>query len=148
MLIAVALVILLSLGLAWTVACPLQRRRDASARAAGVGWAREADGRRRDLRETLDRSLAALKEIEFDHRSGHLSDEDFAALDAAERARAVELMRRLDEIEGVNVRAPRAIPPAYAGSTPPTPGGETPSQGQLDGEEVSFGESSTRTGLP
>jgi len=34
----------------------------------------------------------------MDHRAGNLSDEDFAELDAAERARAVELMRRADEL--------------------------------------------------
>ena len=35
----------------------------------------------------------------MDHRAGNLSDDDFAALDAAERARAVELMHRADEID-------------------------------------------------
>ena len=33
----------------------------------------------------------------MDHRAGNLSDADFAALDSTERARAVELMRRLEE---------------------------------------------------
>jgi hypothetical protein len=31
---------------------------------------------------------------------GHLSEADFRELDAAERARAVELIRRLDEMDG------------------------------------------------
>jgi hypothetical protein len=48
------------------------------------------------LDEDLQRTLAAVREIDMDHRAGNLSDEDFAALDAAERARAVELMRRAD----------------------------------------------------
>jgi hypothetical protein len=56
-----------------------------------------ADERAR-VAEELERSLAAIREIEFDHRAGNLSDEDFAALDAAERARAVELLRRRDEL--------------------------------------------------
>ena len=54
----------------------------------------------RDLDEQLGRSLEAIREIEMDHRAGNLSDEDFAALDRAERARAVELMRRVEEVQG------------------------------------------------
>jgi hypothetical protein len=49
-----------------------------------------------ELDEAIARSLAAIREIEFDYRAGNLSDEDFAALDRAERARAAELMRRRD----------------------------------------------------
>ena len=51
-----------------------------------------------ELRDALDRSLRAIREIEFDHRAGNLSDEDFAELDAAERARAAELLRRRDRL--------------------------------------------------
>ncbi len=96
MIIAVVLVVILTLAVACAVAWPLVRSRDGV--AAEARPATEEEERARDLRETLDRSLAAIKEIEFDHRSGHLSDADFAALDAAERARAVELIRRLDEL--------------------------------------------------
>ena len=53
---------------------------------------------RRAVEEDLERSLGAIREIEMDHRAGNLSDEDFAELDRAERARAVELMRRRDEL--------------------------------------------------
>lgn len=49
-----------------------------------------------ELEEAIARSLAAIREIDVDHRTGNLSDEDFAALDATERARAAELMRRRD----------------------------------------------------
>jgi hypothetical protein len=56
--------------------------------------------RRRAIQEDLDRSLEAIREIEMDHRAGNLSAEDFAALDRAERARAVELMRRRDRPGG------------------------------------------------
>jgi hypothetical protein len=55
---------------------------------------------RRAVREDLERSLEAIREIEMDHRAGNLSDEDYAALDRAERARAVELMRRAGELDG------------------------------------------------
>jgi hypothetical protein len=53
---------------------------------------------RRDVDQQLAAALEAIREIEMDHRAGNLSDEDFAALDAAERARAVELMRRADAL--------------------------------------------------
>jgi hypothetical protein len=49
--------------------------------------------------DDLQRTLASIKEIEFDHASGHLSDEDFSTLDADERAKAIELMRERDAIE-------------------------------------------------
>jgi hypothetical protein len=58
------------------------------------------DAARRAVDEDLQRSLEAVREIEMDHRAGNLSDEDFAALDRAERARAVELLRRADELSG------------------------------------------------
>ena len=81
-----------ALAWSWSLAWPLVARRDERA-AADPG----ADARRA-LEEDLERSLAAIREIEMDHRAGNLSDEDFAELDRAERARAVELMRRRDEL--------------------------------------------------
>ncbi len=49
------------------------------------------------LQDEIDRSLRAIREIEFDHRAGNLSDEDFAELDGAERAQLATLLRRRDE---------------------------------------------------
>ncbi len=63
------------------------------------GPAVPADEARRAIDEDLQRSLEAVREIEMDHRAGNLSDEDFAALDAAERACALELMRKSDELK-------------------------------------------------
>jgi hypothetical protein len=39
----------------------------------------EGDRRRLALLEERDRALAALKELEFDHRTGTVSDEDYRA---------------------------------------------------------------------
>lgn len=50
----------------------------------------------RALQDEIDRSLMAIREIEFDHRAGNLSDEDFAELDGAERAQLAILLRRRD----------------------------------------------------
>ena len=92
--LAVVLIVLVSLALAAVVAWPLLRR---------GGEDVPADPREDELREVeaaLTRSLSAIREIEFDHKAGTLTDEDFAALDADERARAVELIRRRDALAG------------------------------------------------
>jgi hypothetical protein len=52
--------------------------------------------RRLELEEERDRALAALKELEFDHRSGKISDEDYAELVAPLRRRAAETLRALE----------------------------------------------------
>jgi hypothetical protein len=83
---AVALVVVAML--AW----PLLARRDDAPPADPAADAQRA------IEEDLERSLRAIREIEMDHRAGNLSEEDFAELDSAERARAVELMRRRDEL--------------------------------------------------
>lgn len=53
------------------------------------------------LLEERDRALAALKELEFDHRTGKVSDADYRELVAPLRRRAVELLRALGEHDGV-----------------------------------------------
>lgn len=50
------------------------------------------------LEEEIERALGAIRELEFDHRAGNLTDEDFSSLDAAERARAADLLRRRDAL--------------------------------------------------
>ena len=48
------------------------------------------------LREARDRALAALKELEFDHRTGKVSDADYRALVGPLRREATEALRALD----------------------------------------------------
>ena len=48
------------------------------------------------LEEERDRALAALKELEFDHRTGKVSDDDYRALVGPLRRRAAELLRTLE----------------------------------------------------
>jgi hypothetical protein len=52
--------------------------------------------RRLALAEERDRALAALKELEFDHRTGKVSDEDYRAQVGPLRRRAPEALRALD----------------------------------------------------
>lgn len=90
---AAVILALVALAAVGAVAWPL-----VSGDAAGEAEDPDAAERRR-VSEDLERSLAAIREIDMDHRAGNLSDDDFAALDAAERARAVALMKRADALE-------------------------------------------------
>ena len=76
------------------VALPFLREPEPARTARRAG---ELERRRLELAEERDRALAALKELEFDHRTGKVSDEDYRALvgplrreaaDGAARARA------------------------------------------------------------
>ena len=59
-----------------------------------------AERRRLELAEERDRTLAALKELEFDHRTGKVSDEDYREQVGPLRRRAAETLRALDASEG------------------------------------------------
>ena len=48
------------------------------------------------LAEERDRALAALKELEFDHRTGKVSDEDYRAQLGPLRRRAARALRALE----------------------------------------------------
>lgn len=89
--VVVVLVVVLCAGLAVAVAWPLLHPMPEAEEPV-------LDAERRVVEDELHQSLAAIKEIAFDRDSGHLSDADFAALDADERARAIELMRRRDQL--------------------------------------------------
>ena len=56
----------------------------------------ELELRRLELAEERDRALAALKELEFDHRTGKVSDEDYRELVGPLRRRAAEALRALE----------------------------------------------------
>lgn len=55
----------------------------------------ELDRRQLALAEERDRALAALKELEFDHRTGKVSEDDYRALVGPLRRRAAEALRAL-----------------------------------------------------
>ena len=64
----------------------------------------ELERRTLALIEERDRALDALKELEFDHRTGKIADDDYRALVGPLRRQASDALRRLDA-----VRAP--VPP-------------------------------------
>ena len=68
------------------------------------GRAREDDEQIEAERAELDALKEAkyreIRDAELDHRTGKLSDGDWRSLDRDLRAEAVELLRRLDALEG------------------------------------------------
>ena len=56
----------------------------------------ELERRHLALSEERDRALAALKELEFDHRTGKISDDDYLELVAPLRRQAAEALRALE----------------------------------------------------
>jgi hypothetical protein len=56
----------------------------------------EADRRRLELVEERDRALAALKELEFDHRTGKVTDADYRTQVGPLRRRAAAALKALE----------------------------------------------------
>jgi hypothetical protein len=76
--VALVLAALLAVGCVVFVALPFLREPEPESDALG-----DLDADERELLalfETRDRALAALKELEFDHRTGAVSDEDYRRL--------------------------------------------------------------------
>jgi hypothetical protein len=70
--------------------------REPSARDDRLAQPDESEQRRLALAEERDRALAALKELEFDHRTGKVSDADYRDLVGPLRRRAGEALRALE----------------------------------------------------
>jgi membrane protease subunit (stomatin/prohibitin family) len=65
----------------------------------------QATGRRKkELEREKQSLLKALKELEFDHEMGKISDADFADIGGGYRARAMRVLRQLDE-QGADYKA-------------------------------------------
>ncbi|HEX6789347.1 MAG TPA: hypothetical protein VF091_08910 [Gaiellaceae bacterium] len=62
-------------------------------RSAPVEPAATAPGATRERLERRDRALTALRELEFDHRTGKISDEDYTALLGPLRTEAAEALQ-------------------------------------------------------
>ena len=87
---------LLAAAAAVVVALPFLRRPGLTPAEDRIGQPDAAEQRRLELAEERDRALAALKELEFDHRTGKVSDEDYRELVGPLRRRAAEALRALD----------------------------------------------------
>jgi hypothetical protein len=64
--------------------------------------------RHRRLLSERAKALAALRDLEFEHSIGNISDADYAELRQTQRSKAVAVLREIDEI-GMTVR-PRTAP--------------------------------------
>ena len=62
----------------------------------GFGVAGTGEEERIRLEEERDRALAALKELEFDHRTGKISDADYRESVGPLRAQVAQRLRALD----------------------------------------------------
>jgi hypothetical protein len=90
---ALALGALLAVAAVWFVARPFLR---SPARGDTLAEPGPSERRRLALAEERDRALAALKELEFDHRTGKISDEDYRSLVGELRRSAADALRALD----------------------------------------------------
>jgi cytochrome c-type biogenesis protein CcmI len=113
--LALALAALLAVVAVLAVALPFLGRpqppvADGAAEAASLA-----------LLERRDRALAALKELEFDHRTGKISDDDHRSLVGTLRREALETIRQLEPEQGAprgrgrskrQGRRPAALPAA------------------------------------
>ena len=70
--------------------------REPGARSDRLSEPDELDRRRLALLEERDRAIDALRELEFDHRTGKLSDDDYRALVGPLRRRAAQATRALE----------------------------------------------------
>jgi hypothetical protein len=106
----------LALGVVLAVFCVLLVARPFLREPAPLDDRLQEPGREEQARVALaeerDRALAALKELEFDHRTGKVSDDDYRAQvgplrrQAAEALRALEHERRAPEGERVGAGRP------------------------------------------
>ena len=74
-----ALVLAAALAVACVVLVALPFLREPEPESDSLDELDEDERRRLELLEARDRALAALRELEFDHRTGTVSDEDYRA---------------------------------------------------------------------
>jgi len=111
--VTAALVIAALVAVAAVVLAALPFLRDPSPAADRLERQDELERRTLELAEERDRALAALKELEFDHRTGKVSDEDYRRLVGPLRVRAAQTLRALEP------EVPEPEPPPEP--TPPEP---------------------------
>jgi hypothetical protein len=103
--LALALAALLAVVCVVAVAMPFLR--DPDPVSDSLDELDEAERRRLELVEVRDRALAALKELEFDHRTGAISDQDYRALVGRLRREAASALQALQHDEG---KTPAEVP--------------------------------------
>jgi hypothetical protein len=92
-----ALVLAAFLAVACVVAVALPFIREPEPESDSLHELDEGERRRLELLEARDRALAALKELEFDHRTGTISDEDYRDQLGPLRREAANALRALEQ---------------------------------------------------
>jgi uncharacterized membrane protein YdfJ with MMPL/SSD domain len=85
-----------ALAVAVVVAVALPFLREPAPRSDALHELDAAERRLLQAEEERDRALAALQELEADHRAGRISDEDYRAVVGSLRRDAAEALRALD----------------------------------------------------
>jgi hypothetical protein len=102
--LALLLAVLLAIGCVVAVALPFLREPDPE--SDDLAELDEGERRRLELLETRDRVLASLRELEFDHRTGTVSDEDYRALVGPLRRDAAQALQALERDGSTPAAAP------------------------------------------
>ncbi len=89
-----------ALAVALVVVVALPFLRDPAPSSDSLHELTAAERERLEAQEARDRALAALKELEADHRAGRVSDEDYRSVIGVVRRDAADALRRLDRVEG------------------------------------------------
>ncbi len=93
----VALVLAALVVVAAVIAVALPFLRDPAPASDVVGEPDEDERHRLELAEERDRALAALQELEADHRAGRITDDDYRAVVGPLRREAAQALRALDD---------------------------------------------------
>jgi len=91
-----ALIVAAVVAVACVIVVALPFLREPAAQEDRLDAPGERERRRLAAAEERDRALAALKELEFDHRTGKVSDEDYRAAVGPLRRSAAEALRALE----------------------------------------------------
>jgi hypothetical protein len=94
--LTVALVIAAALAVACVVVVALPFLREPDPETDTLDPLDESERRRLELLETRDRALSALKELEFDHRTGTITDDDYRRQVGTLRREAATALHALD----------------------------------------------------
>jgi hypothetical protein len=89
-----------AVSLTWVVWVSFQAARAITTEPEAGEVARATGRRRKELEREKQALLKALKELEFDHEMGKVSDADYQEIGGNYRARAVRVMRQLDAQSG------------------------------------------------
>jgi hypothetical protein len=96
--LTIALVLAATLAVACVVAVALPFLREPEPESDELVELDEAEKERLELFEARDRALAALRELEFDHRTGTVSDEDYRAQVGSLRREVAAALQALGEV--------------------------------------------------